>query len=465
MTTNFKTIKTPRLKNIRKNLYRNFLIISIFSLLLFWATYIYASNFYKYDKILKTEKLIKSLDHRIMEKENLNLPEDQKLLISNFLDINDIIKWWENIDKNISEKWKNYLSNIYLLSWDYQSALDNLNWNEWTFYFNLGNIELFKWYNYIKSEKEEDIIQSYESLNSSLNNYERAQEYITGTENINILNYMNLNIITWYKLKYMSMVKLCIYYFKNIVTSLTDLQDKIDELNDIFLSELRELKQLLPTKDKSIDNCLKNFIDIIMLSKDWLSSVKQFIENSKSPSLQKISNSIDEKYNCYEKRATDIAWINDAITKINKSISWHYQTHSYILWLLTQKEFGSIIELCQNPQNMWQQQDQFNKELNDWLEQLNKLLNEQESNENNQDKQNELFRDEPVHTDILDEQEKQLMEEIENLNKNWIEEMEKTKSSRWYHPENYLKQLFKQFIWNDKDFKEAENWKDWWRNR
>jgi hypothetical protein len=78
------------------------------------------------------------------------------------------------------------------------------------------------------------------------------------------------------------------------------------------------------------------------------------------------------------------------------------------------------------------------------LEKLDQIFDPKKQDKQDKEKNKDASSNKPQHINITDD-EKKLFDDIESKQKQWIQEMQDTKSDNLYNPENYLNELFKDF--------------------
>lgn len=401
--------------------------------------------------------------------------ESPQITIWKTWDINDINKlqsWLNLLDKSFTSKLKNFISNIWVIQEDFKTSKEHLNLEDPKYYFNLWNLYLFSWYFQALSwSTVDDYLTSYLNVFQSKIAYDK----IIQTSTWDILSQKaatnkNMSEI----LEYLINIKLCINIFENLISKLKNLSVISKNLKDLFDQENKQLTNLInTTTDQSIKQCLVNYQKELNSSYGAVATIDWAINKFIDYSVKNINDSIDQNLSCYEKKQEFTSGLQQSVGKIENSLNNFLQIHWLISKILESKDPKQLEEFCKNSWNNSEKSDQLNKDMNQWLDELNKILNQdqpqqwwdqqkdkQGSQPKPEQKPNQKSDNKPQHEDILNEDEKNLMDNVEKKNMNWIEEMEDIKWSWIYDPKEYLNNLFKEFKWNWEDFN-SDQWTNW----
>lgn len=376
------------------------------------------------------------------------LSQDESQKIEEIFEYNKIDSL-ESIDQL-----NNYIANIKLLEQDYDVAIDKLSWDDWRYYYNLWNINLLKWYSMLSWDDYEKILESYGKFLQAIDNYNMSAQ-LAWTWN-SLWKKIISNRTNAYSLKYLSGIKLVTIVVKNLSEKLKDVQNKVDELNKIFEEQIGLVKNLLDKyKDKSTRECLLSLNKELWVSVSSIDNIKSFIKFFKSWLEKKLRSALDDP----DSSVTNINWFfkpsETAIQKILNSLDSYLEKAWYMNIALKSNNQDIIKSLCES----WRwDSNKENQQLNEWLDELNKLLWDNPQGQKSGDKQDQSPKtsNDPMHQQIPQWYEQKLMENLKRQNDEWIKQMQQLKTQSWYDPKQYLDKLFKDFYWNDKDFSSSQ---------
>lgn len=457
----YEKLKNLKIKIIKNSIYLMICILII--ILVSWK--IDLKKFFNFDNILEN---ISYANNIIKKEKNIKIPMNTDLDDSANVIVNST-----GFDEKFESKLKNYAANIYTINWNFDKALQNINNDDWKYYFNIWNIKLFEWYDITKQNLEKfnknKWINAYKVFTESIENYNiSAQTLWTWSKHSNtIIN--NRNIA--YKFKFIAGVQVCVEIFTSYIQNFDDLQKKAQDISLLFDKETTEIENFIKTtKDQELIKCLKNLRTSILQSQISINNINEKLKNYKNSSLKIVDELLTEPDQCMEKIDKDWVKIEDAINQISWSLVSFAQTHQQFYEFIKQKDINNLKMLCQEASNQsqQQQQNQNNKNIQNGISKLDDVFNQNQAwqksqdqqwswndNQQQEDQQSKWNSNQPNHMEITPWYEKEITDRIKQNSQQWIEQMNKLRWDRDYNVDEYIKQLFKDFWGNKKDFENS----------
>ncbi len=323
-------------------------------------------------------------------------------------------------------------------------------------YFNKGNILLKLWidnFNTDENKAEEYLLWAINSYNIIVRNTELNSKIKNDSlENIDItLNLKNLLELKSYIIFLATLTKKT-----NIILS------QIKNLKSIIIEQIQALQEFeKQLKDNDLKLCINNIKKEMVNNYNWLESNESFFQKIKENLLsalekiktkKKINKQYMEKKKELKKR---FQWSLDTMVSYFKD---YYELQWKISDILKSKNEQKLKQLCKEQQD----KQKNNKNLEDAYQNLSELLNQQQQQQEEWQKSQASGTNEIHHFDLSDQEIERYSERIEQENQKWIKQIQKRKNSEDYNPAKLLDELFKKFMWEDKDFRNQEipniNW-------
>lgn len=244
-------------------------------------------------------------------------------------------------------------------------------------------------------------------------------------------------------------------------------KDKIIEISNVFGQEIEYIEEWFKIiNNKELSDCLKEYHEAVSLSYITMQSVWNLVDEYINNSSQSLQDLIEQPTQCINAWEFYLSGSKSGIDDIVGSVMDRLSVHLIILQTLKQQDEEALKVLCESADQYSQSTNQASQKLSQWLSRLQDMFQQWEQQNREQqpwDSQQEeqSWQSQPMHTDIPQWLEKELMENIEIQWENWIREMQNIKGSWEYDPKNYLKQLFEQFFW---EFENKWEWSWKWQD-
>ena len=222
----------------------------------------------------------------------------------------------------------------------------------------------------------------------------------------------------------------------------------VSHINDIT-STIESIKKTLDQEDADIDkkawkldsDCYEKLRSIVDSSKEQAGFLQiQMLENAniyKSDFSDKIENPMICIQSPYQN-------ILPSIIKGKQWLQEYQQLHQNTIDALQSNDNERIQELCNKTKNDAQINQQIENSVQELLQRLedNKTENEEKRRSSN----------ETQYKDFFDEDEKKALQEIQQINKWWINNILNIRGKGNYNPKTYINTMFNQFYGNSGDF-------------
>lgn len=222
----------------------------------------------------------------------------------------------------------------------------------------------------------------------------------------------------------------------------------VSHINDIT-STIESIKKTLDQEDADIDkkawkldsDCYEKLRSIVDSSKEQAGFLQiQMLENAniyKSDFSDKIENPMMCIQSTYQN-------ILPSIIKGKQWLQEYQQLHQNTIDALQSNDNERIQELCNKTKNDAQINQQIENSVQELLQRLedNKTENEEKRRSSN----------ETQYKDFFDEDEKKALQEIQQINKWWINNILNIRGKGNYNPKTYINTMFNQFYGNSGDF-------------
>lgn len=429
-------------------------IIYVFSLWIIFFWFLWINSFWRR---ITEDFFLKNYDSNNWNTKNIpNNLKDERMLLQ--------------IAKNIKNK-------------KYETAEKYISWDTSEDYFNRGSIKLVQAYSLAKKDNLSWLQQARTLISQANNDLEIAKNIQLNNKLDNFIE-KNLQTAKW--LLTIIETKTC---YQEWGTLLSEIKETLNETDKILEEQTKQLWRLKAIKYTSWDICIPNLINIITNNQIQLNNVK----NDLNKRQQDYKNIIWEKLNSPAK----CIWtsLEDTIKKTIEA------KESMIKYLLQQLEISQILK---NPTPEWINQlcnwskndNQLNENLSNSVSQMMKDLQKQSEKEKSKtwepkeeqkdnkpgekgepkekkdksegkdwdkkekeeegkqwDTQSDKWNWESEYKDVLEQQERNLLNQTQQNSNKLIQQMQQIKwqwSYNWYQ---YIKNLFNSFMWNEWDLK------------
>ena len=322
-------------------------------------------------------------------------------------------------------------------------------------YFNKWNILLRLW---VKHFNKDDI-KSQEYLLWATNSYNTAIKNIETDEKLRNSCFENISIAI--NLRNLLEIKSYIIFLAEFIKKTDNIISQIKDLQLVIINQIQSLQKFEKgVRDEELKKCINNIKKEIVENYNWLTSNESFfskIRENLLTALERIKNkrSVNKKYMENKK-------------KLEKKFQWslntmldYFKKFQKLQWelsnIIESKDENKLRQLCkEQDENKDEEEDE---DVKDAYKNLSKLLDQQQQNQQQEQWQESQASgsNQNMHFDMTDQQMEKYSEKIEQQNKEWIEKIEERKNSEWYKPSELLNELFKEFLWEDKDFRNEEN--------
>lgn len=472
MINQFETQISNYKKLIYKYIVALFFLVIIF--LILWNYYF--KNNYKFQSFEYSFTQIEKFYLNVLDIIWVNIPEKKVEKINT--------NFYPTLasDKKVDEIIKNFQANSDFLNWELDKSLLNLNWNDLNYFFNQWNILFAKSMQFSSGGNVNDLLSWYSYLKDSLSSYEQISTIIITGKDEKFEKQFDYNFSVLKTFLYLLNVKLCTNVFSGLVLSLDNISNSIDQQLSWFEQKIKDIDNFkLWITDQELLKCLDDYKKNLTDSYLWLLKLKDFISITKSSIPSRISDSLNEKLNCFEQKTEVIDGINNSVWEIKSVLDQFIQMQQSIWDIIKKQDMDWLHMICKNPWWGWKSWDESSEKLNKWMEQLDKIVNQnkqksedQSNQENNWEKENQNNDDDkksankPQHQNIDPAQSQQIIDNVKRKSTQWIDQMQEIKWSGTYNSSDYIRSLFKEFLWNWDDFKQSwdeGNWTNYDRKR
>ncbi len=387
-----------------------------------------------------------------------------------------------NINADI---WKFDKINLLVLQKDFSQAVkefSNFKTFDYKTFFNIANIYLLKSYfqvasntwNYI--ENIQNAVSYYQASLSTSPSYVWKKKIV-----------YNYDLAKWF-LQF-AYVNFCDNLFVKMIL----------ETNKV-LSTLNQILQVLKQQDKALNNryaykdlkkCIDSFKADASKNITLIYENKDFFQKVKNGLIYKMEDYVGNEDLCYQKRQliSDKYWksLSGSLEYFQKFL----KLQSDLLKVYERADYQQMKLLCNNKSKVANNLSKLNKQMQKNFQNLSDLANkpkphrkkkksQQEQAENqNWKKKEQLKQDKNWQKQQAGKQNQQakqwkqdkkgsqmekkfenytkdVIKRLEKQNKTYIEKLIKEKSVPVYNPSDYIKNLFKDFYWNDSYYQELK---------
>lgn len=222
----------------------------------------------------------------------------------------------------------------------------------------------------------------------------------------------------------------------------------VSHINDIT-STIESIKKTLDQEDADIDkkawkldsDCYEKLRSIVDSSKEQAGFLQiQMLENANIYKSD-FSDKIENPMMCIQSPYQNIL---PSIIKGKQWLQEYQQLHQNTIDALQSNDNERIQELCNKTKNDAQINQQIENSVQELLQRLedNKTENEEKRR----------YSNETQYKDFFDEDEKKALQEIQQINKWWINNILNIRGKGNYNPKTYINTMFNQFYGNSGDF-------------
>ncbi len=453
------------LSDIRRSIIKNF-IISIFAIfLLIFLWWFYNSNIWYLISSFNIFTEYNSYENDIDTNLALSWKTDTDFLNEYIYNLTSLNTIWD-----INNKKNNYISKISLLNRDFDLSREKLNNQNWAYYYNLWNINLFE--AYFADDLEN--IQKIAILTEAIENYNTSASLLWDPDDANANKIINNRVVA-YSLRLLISAEICIDIFSDIILKFSELLTLIQEIKELLIEQVDELEIWQYELDDSY------LIDCI----DWLKSshqesyynlfdIRYLIEDYKFSAEDMMYNYIEnDSYSCAKDSWEIFNSFSSYYQQFNTSLNNYLETYSVLDEVIQQRDEEALRMFCESAEDISEEMEEDNQNLQEWLEWFDDLFwedrqdwAEQEEPEFDPDwedlfwepQRDEIAPNSPNENlrELGDDEQLEIMEEMRNMWDEWIDDMYRLRSEDWYTPRTYIEELFWEFYWLPEDF-----WNNW----
>ncbi|MEF2176011.1 MAG: hypothetical protein V3575_06045 [Candidatus Absconditabacteria bacterium] len=463
---------------LKEFLFKNYIKIIILFVLMFFLllTKPFFIRYYNQSSVFtKIFSNKTTIDSKISNKESIKLPLESLPIQDNLDNIEELSKS-VGFSPNFNSKLKNYIANLNILQGNYEKGKSLLTGDDWSYYFNLGNIGLFKGFDLLQLDDIAQVENGFQEFQSSLRNYNVSQQLLLTGSSDQIKIQTNKSLVEGFR--HLAGLKICTDLFQNIFNKFNESFSKMKKLLELFENEVNYLENLVrSTKDKELQQCLLQMRKEILTSQanvmNFESDLKSMEKDAKKLQDEKLKEPVD----CTLEKDDISISILSVIENIVKIVDEYIKQNTLLSGILEKGDIDQIQALCEQAQNNQNNSDS-DTQLDQEMQKLKDNLNKESQNQPQlkPDEQGKPQEDQPeqeqytgaqdmdLHYDIDENNLQRLFDAVESRGDSWLYEMENLKGQRRYDPEPYLRRLFKDFYGNIEDFvsgSEAMNQQDW----
>lgn len=287
------------------------------------------------------------------------------------------------------------------------------------------------------------------ALQSSISWLQHAQTFIAQAQQsfqiaqkLSSSKYMN-DIITENKatidaLSPVINIKTCYGIGQTIITSIDDINTTINNIKETLKQEEEYIEKKAWSLSQECNEKLRYILDT---SKEQVSLLQTNMKYDRQTYISDFSDKIDNPMICIN---TPYENILPSILKWKTWLEEYQKLHQNTIEALQSNDRQKINELCNQTKN----DAQINQDIENSVQEL---LQKLEDNTLEQQKQKRSAQ-EAQYEDFFNEDEKKVLQEIEEINQSWIEKILNIRGKGNYTPETYINDMFNQFYGNSGDF-------------
>jgi len=317
---------------------------------------------------------------------------------------------------------------------DYESALQLISGNKSQDYYNRGTIQTLLAYQKALDSSISWLETAQIFLAQAQKSFELAQQLGPTSE---IRKAINKNNITNQEISLVVDIKTCYGIGQWILDTINDIRGTIYTIQ----STLKEAKNEINKASTYLNSqCYQKLQYITDTSIEQVNMLQIHIDNNQQTHKKSFIQKIEDPQNCLH---TPYQNIIPSLTKGDEWLTTYQQQHQNTIDTLKSRNIQSINELCNETKN----DAQINQNIENAVQEMLEKLEETEYQKLQHTHSNEIN-----YKDFFTENEKKVLDTIQNINKWRIENTLKTRGKGNYEPQRYINNLFNEFYGNSGDF-------------
>lgn len=356
----------------------------------------------------------------------------------------------------------------------FEIAQKYISWDDSSNYFNRWTIKLIQAYDLAKQNDLSWLQQARLLISQSNQDLEIADNIQINSD---LKTYISENRKTAENLWTLIETKTC---YKEWWTLISEIKDTLSQTDKILEEQSIQLEKLKQLQTNSWDSCISNLITIITNNQSQLANVKSDLSKKE----QEYKNIIWEKLNFPEKcKWTSFEDTLKKTSEAKKSMEEYLKQQQGISQILANPSPEWLTQLCnwskndsqlnenlsnsvsqmmkdlqkqseKEKNNNWGPQKKDREEKKDWeKEQSWDKKDEWKKEDKNWEKQDKQSNWETEYKDVLNQQEREILNQTEQSSSNLIKQIQQIKWQWNYNWYEYIKNLFNSFMWNEWDLK------------
>jgi len=361
------------------------------------------------------------------------------------IDHDKVDTWvYNQISQNLIKKLNQFNANLLIKQWDYKSALNFITWVDYESYYNRWTLKTLIAYEKALGNNFSWLFLANNMIQGAIKDFDTAKKINLNTE---LETYIDKNLSVSNQLWVILQIKTCYSQWSTTIAWLDNISNKIDQTSKLIDQESLYLKKAKSLIDQSDNKCFDKLQNITNTSSDKLSQLNKNIKNNKSKKENDLIRQINDPSLCLD---NNIINIDEMLKSSDKSLDEFQKNHNDSLNAFQSKDANLIQQICEQTKN----DSQVNEKVQNSIDQLLQALDGQSKST---EQTIQKWSTSPQYKEILNDEDKQLLKEIEDTNQKWINETQDIKWKWNYHSDNYLIRLFNQFFWNTWNFDNLNN--------
>jgi len=337
---------------------------------------------------------------------------------------------------NSQENFQNILqANKILQNQDYEKALALINGTHSEDYYNRATIQTLLAYKKATQSSISWLQEAQTLITQAQQNFDIAQKL---TNNSKIQQAITTNKTNISSLTTVIDIKTCYGIGQTIITSTKDINNTLQNIK----TTLDEESSYIQIRASSLGSeCYQKLQNIANTSKTQTHLLELQIQKNTIKYITDFNKKREDPNICIETP------YNNILPSIDKGKQWlasYHEQHQNTIDALKKNDKESIQQLCEQTKN----DAQINQQIKDSVQELLQSL------EDNQweNKTQQQTTDKIHYKDLLNNQEKKALDDIQKTNQWRIQNTLKIRGRIKYSPEIYIKSLFNEFYGNSGDF-------------
>lgn len=318
---------------------------------------------------------------------------------------------------------------------EYEKALQLISWDTSEDYYNRGTIQtLLAYQNWLKNTISWlDSAQIF--IAQAQQNFDIAKK-LAKSETIKTAIMDNQTTVT--SVSTVVDIKTCYGLGQGIITDIKDITTIINGIKNILNQEDIYIKKRASSLGTMCYEKLRNIADA---SKEQVGLLQLEMQRNNTKYTSEFYQKIENPLLCIDTPYENI------LSSMDKGRQWlqtYQQQHINTVEALKINSTQSIKELCEQSKN----DAEINQQIEDSVQELLQKLNDNKMENQTQKKST----NEVKYKDFFDENEKKILEEIQQTNHSRINTILDIRGKGNYDPERYINDMFNQFYGNSGDF-------------